>query len=263
MTLKKIKKSLLGILILTLSLGSQSELEQKAALQDEKDILKQKVKEEKEYFAKFQKEKENLLRQKSSELNLLDQEIESYAQEIDQLKREMREIELKLKRIKQNNERINQAIKQAAQELVTSIEVGIPFDRDRRKATLNTLIMDIESGKSTAAESFGRLMTFLNSEELLGFDSQTLEKSIKIGDNYLPATILRIGRVCFAAQTEKDVYLYKKEGVQYLLDEETKLDFTQRRNIDLAIKIIQGKKPPKMIALPFYTKDIIKEGASK
>ena len=258
----KIKKIILITSVFILFLGGQDLELQKADLEDEIEELKTKIKEEKKYFSKFKKEKENLLKQKKTEKVSLYEEISSYDREVDQLKREIKEVELRLEQIKKNNERINQRVKQLAETILESIQGGIPFDQDRRMAILNTLIMDIESGKTTARESFARLMVFLNSEELLGFDSQVFEKSIQVDGKYTTATILRIGRVFFAAQTEKGVFLYKKDKDRYLLDEKTSLDFFQRRNIDLAIKIIQGKKAPKLIDIPFYTTNIIKEGGN-
>lgn len=264
MSLKKIITSGILIFILNALLNAQwvdDREARKANLEDEVDELKQKVKDEKKYFANFQQGKEKLLEQKIEEQKSLGIEISSYSREVAQLKREIREIELKLKRIQNNRERINQTIKKLAVSIVQKIDKGIPFEKNRRMAILNALILDIENGKSSASESFIRLMTFLNSEDLIGFDSQVLEQSVKIGGQYVTASVMRIGRIYFAAQTERGTYLYQKTEEGYILDEDTPLDFVQRRNIDLAIKIIQGKKPPKLVKLPFYTKDILVEDA--
>ena len=259
----KSSKIVLLISVFVLFLGGQNDLEiQRANLEDEIEELKKKIKEEKEYFANFKKEKEKLLEQKKTEKDSLDEEIKSYQGEVGQFKIDIQEIEFKLTQVKKNNQRVNDRIKEIAKLILADIQVGIPFDKDRRKATLNTLILDIESGKLTARESFGRLMVFLNSEELLGFDSQVSQQSIQINGEYTTASVLRIGRVFFAVQSEKGVFLYKKTKDGYVLDEDTSIDFFQRRNIDLAIKTIQGKKAPKLIELPLHSTEIVKEGSN-
>ena len=225
--------------------------------------MKVKIKEEKNYFNQFSENKKKLIKSKKGELFNIQKEIVGYSRDLNFLKREIREIELKLQNVKENDERINQLIKTKAEKLREQIKVGIPTDQDRRLASIGSLIMDIDSGKSSASESFIRILTFMNTEELMGFDSQVLQKNIKIKDKFVNATLIRIGRVFFAAVTKDKIYLYKKVNGRYIIDIDTNLGFAERRNIQLAIKIIQGKKPPKLINLPFYQKDINQIGDKK
>ena len=98
---------------------------------------------------------------------------------------------------------------------------------------------------------FIEFLKFLSDEEGLAYDSQ-IEPTIEtINDEIQNVIMLRVGRFYFAVQTDEATYLYKKDPIKgYYLDLENPLPLFERKNIENAILMIQGKKPPDMIKLP-------------
>ena len=251
------------IIIGFMFVGAQSLEEQRADLQDKVDELKNKIKDEKLYFAKYQKDKEEIISQKTRELEAVTRENESYTREITALENDIKNNELSIKTIDKRNEKVNNQIKNICEELKAQLD-RIPYDLDKRKAQLSSIIMDIESEKASAMESFVRLMKFLNSEEMIAYDSQVYEKEVKVKGEYKNVQVLRIGRVFFAADTGAEVYIYRKNtDGDFLLDEKTSLSVFQKQAVRLAVKVIQGKKPPQIVKLPFACEQIKQEGGRK
>lgn len=250
---KKAKRYLLIIPVLSILgyLLAQSLEEQKVDLEDRIDDRKKELTEAKQYFEEYKQDQEDLIEQKQEELSGIEKEVRGYENEIAQLRRQIQNYDLRIAAVNKKNAAINQSIKSIANGLITEMETGIPFNRDQRISTLKSLVLDIEGGKADASESFTRLLAFLNSEELLAYDSQTMERSVEVDGETLKATLIRIGRVFFAADTGEKVFLYKEINGEYVLDVKNPLSINERRAVRSAMKIIQGKEAPEMTPLPF------------
>lgn len=244
--------------------AAPSEKELLVSLSEKIDQFKSKILDENKYFGEFKKEKEQLLVQKEKELQAIDLDNATLQSEISALKRKIKEQELIMYNLEKENEYVNKQVATLCRSLVTDMDTSIPYDVERRKSILNSLIQDIESGKSDIDETFTRLYSFLQSEEMLAYDSQNYESVITVKDKMLKASVLRLGRVFFAADTGEEVYLFKKKDGKYFLDTEKPLSITQKRNVRYAMSVIAGKKAPELTDIPFELSQVEYEaGESK
>jgi len=252
------KKIITALLTFVIVLFAESLEETKVKLQDNIDELKSKIKEEAKYFARFKMDKSKIIRQKKEEVKTITADNADLKQRIAAIKNQIKEYEYRINAVKKENTQINTMIKKICQTLKQKITHSIPYAKQKRRGVLDAIIMDIESQKSQAVESFTRLMAFLQNEEMLAYDSQVFEKVVKINGKNKNSTVIRIGRVFFACDTGKEVYLYKKENNRYILDPRP-ISVLTKRDIRLAIKIIQGKKPPDLVKLPFPSDNVIEK----
>lgn len=234
-------------------------LEEKARLTEEVRRIRKEIADEKRIFEEFKTEKQSILAAKQEESLSLKKEIQTKSLSVRRLRREMLGLESKKLAIERQNEEINLQIKNAAQLIQTEIDLGIPFEKEKRKAVLSALIYDIKNTGITANESFARLVNFLNKEQELAFDSQVLRVNMPINATPKDVNLIRLGRVYFAVDDGEGIYLWKKENQEggYTLNPEALSPFNANA-IRAVAQIIQGQQLPDLIAIPVPLSDISK-----
>jgi hypothetical protein len=228
------------------------------------ETLKQKIKEIKDRtaednsaFDRFMKDKKLILDQKTREKASVDDEVNKLELKNAVARARARELQYGIDRIVSDEKAVSERIRGRVEGLLGRILVGIPFERERRASVMQGLAGDTKSGSSTAVESLNRLSAFLDAEDLLSYDSQVIQSIEQLDQERLNAQLLRIGRVFFAVDTGPDVFLYRRGGSNgFFIDTKTPLSIAQKRNIRLAILVIQGKQAPDLIEIPVWQENL-------
>jgi len=217
------------------------------------EALQKKLQEDDAIFSKFLESHESITRAKKSERALLLENTRQIELENTGLKRRADEINLVLRRIESSTAARLEVMKNEIVLEMQRIDQGIPFDTDRRRAVLASLIYDIESQKANPLEVLNRVNQYFDQEELLAYDSQVIEEITVIDGKQENASVLRIGRVFFAVKTAKDVFLFEKTDQGYNINTGVDLGIAEKRTIQHAMETVQGKKAPDLLALPFFS----------
>ena len=221
-------------------------------LEEDIKLLTKKRQEEASYQQRFVKERKILIAQKKKERSSLARSLNQLSLDLYKNKNQVRGIEIFLNAQDKKDALLKDALKNYTISLMKKVKTNIPFEQNRRSSLLNAIVFDLEAGKSTSVESFNRILKFLTDEETIAYDSETLQVLQDIKGQTIDATLLRIGRVYFALDTPDESYLYyqKKDG-SYHLDLDKPLTLFEKRNLKQAIMMVQGKKAPSMILLPW------------
>ncbi|OHD64741.1 MAG: hypothetical protein A2096_03765 [Spirochaetes bacterium GWF1_41_5] len=223
-----------------------------ADLKEKIKTTKENLAKEEKFYADFIQEKNLLLSQKEKEKKSLFEETDRVEKEIGIYKNQVKETAWRIDRIKKDEDFFNRQIRVFCLKIKDAIMTGIPFERDRRAGNVTSLADDIEAGKSTAMESLNRIVAFLSSEELLGYDSQVIQIIENINGEKQNAMIFRLGRIFFAVDSGNDLFLYTSGKNGYIPDVSIKLTAGDKRNIRQAMDMVQGKKAPEIIELPLF-----------
>ncbi len=252
----------LVVVFLLLSLGFLSGQEEvsEEELREEIRQIERDIAEEREFFQKFVEQENQALKERKLEREALAQEIGERIGDIRAINQEIFQLETKIKEIASFNDLVNDYLLAFARELKTSIEEGIPFEREKRAAVLSILISDLEKGAVSANEAFSRINNFLASEIALGYDSQNLKVIEKVGGLDREFELLRIGRIFFALIDGEKIVLWNldEEG-KYYLDPDQELSINQTRTIKNISAMLQGRKAPEITNIPLDVKQLLEK----
>lgn len=202
-------------------------------------------------FERYLKEKKVLLDQKTKEKASLDDEVGKLEIKNSLSRQRARELQFGLDRLASDEKALLERIRLRAEDLTNRMARGIPFEKERRGGVMQGLVADIKGGGLGAMEGLNRLVAFLDSEDLLAYDSQVIQSIEQVESERLNVQLLRVGRVFFAVDTGPEVFLYRRtEAGPWLLDGKNPLSLGQKRDIRQAILIIQGKQAPDLVPLP-------------
>lgn len=220
--------------------------------------LKSSMKTEEENFIKNKKNKTQLINQKKKELANLKKEIADYNKKLKKVKLEINSLSFKINELKKEDAELVTYYASLIKEDAEAINRGIPFEREQRASILNAILLDIDKGKLLGMDTYSRYFENLVSEENLAYDTKVIQSILKIKGKNKGVTILKVGRVFFAVIDKKEVYLYRKVKGQYRLYR--KLTKEQKDTIRDTVSVINGKKTPSFISLPFFLgKDVLKK----
>ena len=243
----------LGGLLFSQSAG-ELRLEKEELLEQIKR-LKQEMEADKKDTERFLEQKRRLLMQKEEEEISIRKEIDAKRLEISRTRRELGAIELAREQIVSRDRSILASMLNRAKDLREGMEENdIPFESERRLSTLSDIIYDIEASRISASEAVNRFFAFLDNEQLMGYDAAIVRSVVNIGDagavRNANGSIMRIGRIFFAFNSEEGVFLFKKnENGRYVLDKTT-LTLDEQRRIREAFDMIEGRRPPDFHVLP-------------
>jgi len=216
-------------------------------------------KEDQDFYERFMKDKKILVDQKQKEKAGVEKDVAALEAKNLLQRQRSRELQLGIDKLATDDKNLASRILEHTAQLREKITRGIPFEKDRRLSVITSLDADIKGGTSSALEAVNRISAFFDTEDILAYDSQSLQSVEEIGGERLNVNLLRIGRVFFAADTGNDVYLYKKSGDDWVLDAKHPLGVADKRELRRAVNILQGKEAPDFVALPFYKLQIVKK----
>lgn len=244
------------------SFGAERTLSPREQIAELKQKLKEvqdRQKEDQDFFDRFMKDKKLLVDQKQKEKAGVEKDASALEAKNLLLRQRSRELQLGIDKLASDDKNLATRILEHTAQLREKITRGIPFEKDRRLSVISSLDADIKGGTSSALEAVNRISAFFDTEDILAYDSQSLQSVEEVSGERLNVNVLRIGRVFFAADTGTDVYLYKKSGDEWSLDVKHPLGIADKRELRRAVNILQGKEAPDFVALPFYKQQIIKK----
>ncbi len=236
--------------------------EQIADLKQKIKELQDRQKEDQDFYDRFMKDKKILLEQKQKEKSGVEKDVASLEAKNLLQKQKGRELQGGIDRITTEDKNLALRILEHTARLKSNVITGIPFERDRRLSTLVSLDADIKSGTSSALEAVNRISAFFDTEDILAYDSQSIQAVEEIGGERFNVSLLRVGRVFFSVDTGNDIFLYKKDGTKWVLDNKHALSVGDKREVRRAVSILQGKEAPDFVPLPFYKKQIEKKAGN-
>lgn len=219
--------------------------------------FKEKYQKEKQFFDRYKGQKEKLIAQKKSEKKEIESALSQLNRKLSQVKYQSANFEKRIAANEEISREYLDLLLKIVGDLREEILVGIPFEKERRAAILTSIILDIENGNSSSIEVLNRLIAFFDAEDVYSYDSQVFPATIKLKGKNLNANVLRVGRVFFAIDTMGDVYLYRYQNANYVIDE-TPVSVQDKIEIQKAIRIVQGRRAPEIVKLPIAAKRIAK-----
>ncbi len=217
--------------------------------------IKEKYEKEKQFFSRYKSQKEKLITQKKAEKKEVNQEIKNLNKNLNKIRFENARLEKLLNSGEEIEKEYSSVMVEVVKEIREKILSGAPFEKERRTGVLTSIVLDWENGNTTSLEILNRLVVFFDTEDVYSYDSQIFPRIVKIKGESYSANILRIGRVFFAADTIKEVYLYRYQNGKYVLDE-TPVSVKNKLEIQKAIRVIQGTKAPELIEIPIPAKNL-------
>lgn len=233
--------------------------EQIAELKAKLKEVQDRQREDQDFFDRFMKDKKILVEQKQKEKSGVEKDVAALEAKNLLQRQRSRELQLGIDKLATDDKNLAARILEHTAQLRGKITNGIPFEKDRRLSVITSLEADIKGGTSSALEAVNRISAFFDTEDILAYDSQSLQSVEEINGERLNVNLLRIGRVFFAADTGNEVYLYKKLGDAWVLDAKHPLGVADKRELRRAMNILQGKEAPDFVALPFYKQQIAKK----
>ncbi|MBL8993805.1 MAG: DUF3450 family protein, partial [Spirochaetia bacterium] len=186
--------------------------EQIAELKLKLKDIQDRQREDQDFFDRFMKDKKILVDQKQKEKAGVEKDVAALEAKNLLQRQRSRELQLGIDKLAADDKNLAARILGHTAQLRDKITRGIPFEKDRRLSVITSLDADIKGGTSSALEAVNRISSFFDTEDILAYDSQSLQSVEEIGGERLNVNLLRIGRVFFAADTGTEVYLYKKSG---------------------------------------------------
>ena len=223
---------------------------------------KRNIKKEKQFFDRYKRQKEKLIAQKKSEKKEIESALKKLSQKLNQAQYQNANFEKRIATSEAIEREYLRLLLNIIKDIQQEVLLGIPFERERRASVLSSIILDIENGNSSALEALNRLMGFLDTEDVYSYDSQVFPATVKLKGKSFNANVLRVGRVFFAVDTIGDVYLYRHEDKNYVIDE-TPVSVQDKIEIQKAIRIVRGQQAPDLVKLPISTQSINKRAFPK
>ncbi len=216
-------------------------------LQEEITQVEKDLEEEEKYFKEFEKQQRAFIQEKKLELAAVREEIKQRTKELAEVNQEIFTLETQIAEIDSFNSTIKTYLLAFTKELKQSILTGIPFEKEKRVATINTLINDLENNLTSAVEALTRISNFLDAEEALGYDSQNIKVIEKINGVAKEVELIRIGRVFFALIDGDNIFLFEKNNNnEYQITTDKKPSFNQIRTLQNISDMLQGRKAPEI-----------------
>ena len=220
--------------------------------------IKSRRKQDKEDYQRFIKQKKKFIQQKQKEYSRLTKENNEYYQELKKLKRKYSRLEYTKNFLKTKNQSINLYLINLIEEIKRNNKKSdFFFEIDKRNANLSAIAIDIKAGKGEIIENYNRILSFLNNEEEMAYNSETLNAIVPFGtfDNtqniqQKNAVLLRVGRIVVVAKVQDEFYLPERLENEILFSSKKKLSLSDKRKMETAINILQGKKTPAFIDIP-------------
>ena len=246
------------LLLTTHFLYSQNKKEIKLEIEkinSELKEIREKYEKEKQFFNRYKSQKEKLIAQKRIEKKEVDGEIKKLNQDLNKIKYQNVRLEKLIAESEETDKEYSALLIEVIGTMREKIISGAPFEKERRASGLTSIILDFKNTSISSLEILNRLVAFFDTEDIYSYDSQVFPNIIKVKGKSYDANILRIGRVFFAADINREIYLYRYKNGKYILDEEP-VSTKKKLAIQKAIRIIQGKKAPELVDIPFSPEDL-------
>ena len=249
--------TLLLMLVLSFAQSKKAIKEETERVESELQELQEKYEKEKQFFNRYQGQKEKLISQKKSEKKEVETAIKKLNRDLRRAKYQSTRLEQWITSSKEINREYLELLAEVVVDLRESILSGIPFEKERRASILTAIILDIENGNSSGLEILNRLIAFLDAEDVHSYDSQVFPATVELEGKKVNANVLRLGRVFFAVDTTREVYLYRYQEGKFVIGENP-VSVQDKIEIQKAIRIIEGKKAPELVRLPIPTERVMR-----
>ena len=219
-------------------------------IRQELDEIRTKREKEEDFFKRYKQRKEKIREQKLAERREVSSQIGKLERDLAKLRRENKKYEFLIQKIERDEKgRLGFFLKKI-QIFRKGIEEGIPFEKDRRISVLQSLVSDVEAGAINSVEALTRLVGFFDTETVYAYDSQVFPAIVQLNGKRDNASVLRIGRVWFAAEIQDGVHLYVRDAQGRYKLSPSPLSLMDKLEIQKAMRIIQGQKAPELVRLP-------------
>ncbi len=173
----------------------------------------------------------------------------------DAEKRKTAAVDNSIEELQAREKAVIQRLTRLTADFEQQIRNSVPFEREDRLARAASLRKDLEAGRSSVEEAFGRLKALYRDEIRFGDEVALLSKPIirNTGET-VNAQLLRIGNqwLVYADEEGKAFGVLQRrlrgDSLDYSWREN--LSFAEREAVRTALDVKGSKKPPRLVTLP-------------